>query len=215
MSAITLYDFGLDENCYKVRLMLAALGLPHRLVPVDVIPGGEQRRPPLVWLNPLGTLPILEDRDGARTMVLRDAEAILAYLANRYDPRRIWLPADPFGFGLVLSWLTFSARDLEAAVDARRAALFGGPESPAATARARARRAFRVMEDHMTHRGIEGGDWFVGDGPTLAEIALFPSFALARDFGVEHEAYPALRRWSRRVRALPGFMTMPGIPDYH
>jgi hypothetical protein len=39
--------------------------------------------------------------------------------------------------------------------------------------------------------------------------------ALSRDFGVDHDEYPALRRWARRFRKLPGFLTMPGIPDYH
>ena len=55
----------------------------------------------------------------------------------------------------------------------------------------------------------------VGENATLAEIALFPAIALSRDFGVDHDEYPALRRWMRRVRTIPGFITMPGIPDYH
>jgi len=72
-----------------------------------------------------------------------------------------------------------------------------------------------VMEDHLTRRRFEGSDWFVGASPTLADLALFPAIALSRDFDVDHDEYPALRRWMRRVRALPGFVTMPGIPDYH
>lgn len=67
----------------------------------------------------------------------------------------------------------------------------------------------------MTARGFDNAEWFVGDRPSLAEIALFPAIALSRDFGVDHEAYPALRRWMRRVRSIPGFLTMPGIPDYY
>ena len=41
------------------------------------------------------------------------------------------------------------------------------------------------------------------------------SWLRSRDFGIDHDEYPALRRWARRFRALPGFKTMPGIPDYH
>ncbi len=66
----------------------------------------------------------------------------------------------------------------------------------------------------MTRRGFEGGAWFVGEDPTLADVALFPSIALSRDLGIDHEAYPALRRWMRRVRHLDGFIVMPGIPQY-
>ncbi len=210
MTGLVLHDFELDENCYKVRLLLAALGLTVRRVAVNMLPGAEQTRPPLLLLNPLGTLPILEN--GA--LALRDAEAILAYLAVRYDPARLWLPAEPGGFSATMAWLVFAARDLHAAVLARRHAMFDEPADGPAVGAA-ARRAFRIMEDHATARRLAGADWFVGDGPTLADIALFPSFALSRDFGVEHEAYPALRRWARRVRTLPGFTTMPGIPDYH
>ena len=210
MTGLVLHDFEMDEGCYKVRLALGALGLDYARAPVNMIPAAEQTRPPLLLLNPLGTLPILTD--GA--LVLRDAEAILSYLALRHDPDRSWLPADPAAFGRVMGWLVFAARDLDAAVQARRHAMFDAPVDGPALRKA-ARRAFRAMDDHMTARGFEGADWFVGGGATLADIALFPSFALSRDYGIDHEAYPALRRWARRVRTVRGFTTMPGIPDYH
>lgn len=210
MTELTLHGFELDENCYKVRLALGVLGLAYAKATVNMIPAAEQTRPPLLLLNPLGTLPIL--RDGA--VVLRDAEAILPYLAFRHDPDRTWLPADPAAFGHVMGWLVFAARDLHAAVKARRHAMFDAPADGPAVQKA-ARRAFRAMDDHMTARGLAGATWFVGGSATVADIALFPSFALSRDFGIDHEAYPALRRWARRVRTVPGFTTMPGIPDYH
>lgn len=210
MTGLLLHDFELDEGCYKVRLALGALGVGYVRATVNMIPAAEQARPPLLLLNPLGTLPILTD--GA--VVLREAEAILPYLALRYDPERRWLPADPAAFGQVMAWLIFAARDLQAAVLARRHAMFDAPVDAPAVLKA-ARTAFRAMDDHMTARGLAGADWFVGEAATLADIALFPSFALSRDCGIEHEAYPALRRWARRVRTVPGFTTMPGIPDYH
>jgi glutathione S-transferase len=111
-------------------------------------------------------------------------------------------------------WLAFANRKLAAAALARLHAMFEVPaDGPAAVAAARS--AFRIMEDHITAREFDGGQWFVGDRATLADIALFPSIALSRDAGIEHDRYPALRRWMRRVRTIPGFHTMPGIPDYH
>ncbi len=213
MNAITLYDFEFDEGCYKVRLILAAMGIAFERIAVNMIPGAEQRRLPLLALNPLGTLPILIDRSAGTPLVLRDAEAIMAYLAQRHEPERTWLPRAPDGFGQVMTWLTFSARDLAAPVLARRHAMFGEPADAVAT-QAASLRCFRVMDDHMTAREFDDAAWFVGDGPTLADLALFPSIALSRDIGIDHEAYPALRRWMRRVRTLTGFSTMPGIPDY-
>ncbi|WP_337232438.1 hypothetical protein, partial [Vibrio cholerae] len=88
-----------------------------------------------------------------------EAEAILAYLARRYDSAGTWLPQEPVAFGETLMWLAFATRVLHAATLARRAALFDLPgDGPALEGRARA--AFRVMEDHITLRGFSGLDWF-------------------------------------------------------
>ena len=53
-----------------------------------------------------------------------------------------------------------------------------------------------------------------GDAPTVADIALFPAVALSHDCGIGHEDYPALSLWQRRIRRLPNFLSMPGIPDF-
>jgi glutathione S-transferase len=71
------------------------------------------------------------------------------------------------------------------------------------------------MEDHMTRQRVLGKAFFVANTVTLADLALFPAFALSRDFSIDHDAFPALRRWARQLRAIDGFITMPGIPDYH
>jgi glutathione S-transferase len=210
VSGITLYDFELDEDCYKVRLALAVLGLSYRKVAVNMVPGREHLAPALLGLNPRGSLPILADGD----IALSEAEAIMTYLARAYDGRNTWLPADPKAHGLVAMWLQFAIRDLHAAFLVRRLSMFDDPGDEVALGLA-ARRAFRLMEDHMTAREFDRAAWFVGDKPSLADLALFPAIALSRDFGIEHEAYPALRRWMRRVRTIPGFVTMPGIPDYY
>jgi glutathione S-transferase len=207
---IKLYDYHLDENGFRVRLLLSMLGLSFETVAVDKAPGREQEKPPMLALNPTGTLPILEDGD----VRLFGTAAILAYLAKAYAPDSPWLPANAADFGRVQQWLGFSGRELKPAVDAREAALFTSEGASEADLKA-ARRAFRIMNDHMTLRQIEGHEWFVGDTPTLADLALLPSFALSRDSSIDHDEYPALRRWLRRFRALPGFITMPGVPDYH
>ena len=81
--------------------------------------------------------------------------------------------------------------------------------------RAQARRALRLVDDHLTLQGFKGLGFVAGPDVTLADLMLFPPFALSRDFGIDHDAFPALRNWARRVRTTKGFSTMPGIPDYH
>jgi glutathione S-transferase len=207
---LVLYNYELDESCYKVRLALSLLGLKWQTVAVDVFPGKEHLSPPFLALNPSGRLPILRDGD----LVLHGTEAILAHLAHAHDPSGKWLPAQSKEFAEVMQWLIFSAHDLGVTIAARQHSLFGttGDET---SLRAASSRAIRIMDDHMTARGFAQMEWFAAGHPTLADIALFPAFALSRDFGIDHDEYPALRRWARRFRTLPGFKTMPGIPDYH
>ena len=75
--------------------------------------------------------------------------------------------------------------------------------------------ALRELESHLTEARFAGRIFLVGDGPTIADIACFPNVALAPDGGVSLDDYPSIRLWSRAVRALPGFIEMPGIHRLH
>jgi glutathione S-transferase len=207
---LTLHDYELDDDCYKVRLFLSLLQLPYAKVAVDAYPGREQQTSRYLKLNPLGLLPILTDGD----LVLCEAEAILGYLARKYDGRNIWLPAEAALLGQALQWLAFANGPLKAASSARRRAMLeeaGIDDSAPRTAR----HAFRIMEDHITKCEFGGSGWFVGSAATVADIAMFPAIALSRDFGIDYDEFAALRRWMGRVRILPGFITMPGIPAFY
>lgn len=202
-----LYEFPLDDECYKVRLALSLMGITYRSHPVDMIPGHEHLRPAFLRINPLGTLPVWVDGP----VIVREAAAIVLICARGLKTGN-WLPADPAALAGVMDWMAFSIRNLHAAHQARNCALLG-QEAPSATLRAQVRHSLNVMEDHMVGRHIDGHEWFVDAMPTIADILLFPAFALCRDYGLDHDGFPALRRWMRAVRTLPGFMTMPGIAD--
>ena len=80
---ITIYDYVLSANCYKVRLLLSMLDLEYRSIPVDFHPGKEHKGAEFRRINPMGHIPVIDD-DG---FVLRDAHAILVYLAAEYDAK--------------------------------------------------------------------------------------------------------------------------------
>ena len=103
---LTLYDYELSGSCYKVRLMLGFLGLEHRTRHVDFHPGREHKSDAFLVVNPLGQLPVIDD-DG---YVLRDANAILIYLASAHDPGGCWgFSGDAARNGRVAEWLGFAA----------------------------------------------------------------------------------------------------------
>ncbi|MCC5958949.1 MAG: glutathione S-transferase family protein [Rhodobacteraceae bacterium] len=210
MTNPTLWNYDLDDACYRVRLMASLSGVTLDLRSVDAFPGNEHLGDEMLALNPLGRLPVLEH--GALTLC--QTEAILLHLA-RIGPRgAAFVPSDDAGAARMRDWLFFGARDLAAPSQARAVAMLGAAGDAGALNHA-ARHGLRLLEDHMTAQGFRGQGFVAGARATVADIALFPAFALCRDFNLDHDAFPALRLWARRVRQLDGFITMPGIPDYH
>ena len=207
--ALRLYDYTLSGSCYKVRLLLNFLDLDHEKIAIDFYPGQEHKRAEFLEVNPLGQLPVLDDG----SLRLRDAQAILAYLARRYDPSRRWLPEEPEAFGEVMMWLAFAGGELMAASAARLHDTLGY-QLDIEEARSKARAAFRVLDDHLAERAVFGKMWIVGEHPTIADVACFPYVALAGDGGLGHEDYPCLRNWMHAFRRLDRFHAMSGIPEF-
>ena len=187
---IRLYNYTLSGNCYKVRLLLDFLQLEYDTVAVDFFPGREQETPEFLALNPLGQIPVLEEGD----LRLRDAQAILCYLAKRHDAAGTWLPQDPAAFGQVMMWLSFAGTALVPASAARMHDAFGA-ELDIDLARANAHAAFAILDDHLAEQHIQGRSWLVGAAPTIADVACFPHVALSGDGGIGQERYPSLRIW--------------------
>ncbi len=202
-----LYDYVLSGNCYKIRLLARFLNLKFETVPVDFYPGREHRSPAFREINPLGQIPVLEDGG----LYLRDAQAILVYLANRYDASKQWWPAsDLEKVGLVQQWLSF-ADQITVTASAARLHDMLGYDLDIEAARSGARRLFRVLDDHLTEQEFVGRPWIVGEMPTIADVACFPYTALAADGGVDLTPFKAVQHWLRMVTDLPKFIPMPGI----
>lgn len=205
---IKLYDYELSGNCYKVRLMLSLLGLEYEKVEVEFFPSKAHKSDEFLAINPLGQLPALEDGE----LVLRDAQAILSYLAARYDQQGSWYPLqDPARLAEVNMWLAF-ANDMSNASSAARLAEVFGYELDADAARANAYERFAVLDQQLWFSEHEQHGWVCsGTQPTIADIACFPYVMLADEGGMSLMDYPAIRRWTDRVKSLPGFVVMSGI----
>lgn len=196
---LRLYDFALSGHAHRVRLLLSLLGLEAEQVPVD-LGGGAHKADPFLALNPFGQVPVLQDGD----TILADSNAILVYLALRYDRSGTWYPLEPVAAAAVQRWLSVAAGELSAGpAAARRVAVFGAPLDPEPL-RSAAHRLFGVVDAHLRSRRF-----LTGDTPTIADVALYAYTARAPEGGVTLDGYPAVRDWLGRVEALPGFLPMP------
>lgn len=195
-----LHDLDVSGNCYKVRLFAALSGMKLDLVPID-LHAGAHHAPAFHALNPFDEVPVLEDEG----LVLRDSQAILIYLAGKRNDQH-WWPQEPAAQAMIAEWLSVAASEIRNGPNtARLIRKFGYPLDMADALR-RTNRLLPILDAHLQAR-----DWFALDRPTIADCALFPYLALCSEGGIDLTPYPALRRWLDRVRALPGFITMPGL----
>lgn len=204
-----LYDYVLSPNCYKARLMAALTGQKLETQALDVYPGDAHRQPEFLAMNPAGTLPVLQQGD----LTLTDSAAILVYLAKLAGGA--WMGDDtPADAARLQNWLAFAQRLSDSLGQARLHDMLNAPLDIDA-ARADGVVCLRQLEAALFEAHLAGHAFLLGDQPSIADIACFPHVALAGDGGVSIDAYPAIRLWMRAVRALAGFVEMPGIHRLH
>jgi len=192
---IKLYDLALSGNAHKCRLLLSMLGVEYESVPVDFAKG-EHKAPEYLAVNPFGQVPALTDGD----VTLRDSGAILIYLAGKYGAGD-WLPSAPNELAEIVSWLSFSANEINNGMTlARFAVAFKGPGIDIATAQRRGGRALKLLDAHL-----EGREWLALGRPSLAEFVCHPLVSVWRDAELDIADYPATAAWLERFQALPGW----------
>jgi glutathione S-transferase len=202
----TLYSMQRSGNSYKVRLALAKLGIPFRLIEVDILKG-ESRTPDFLSKNPNGQVPLLEAAPGR---YLAESNAILWYIAGG----TALAPEERIDRFEALQWMFFEQHSLEPNIGA---AFFwltmvkGGRELQRHAFEdwmEEGYRALGVMEKHLRDRRF-----FVTDHYTIADIALYAYTHLAHECDFDLSAFPAIRGWLKRVAAEPGHVAMDWQPE--
>ena len=161
-------------------------------MPVDIF-AGDTLTDAYAAINPLRETPVLELDSGER---LAQSAAILWFLAEG----TAFLPEDRFERAQVAQWLSFEQERIMGGIANPRFRLLTGREGPGLQARlATGRDALEVLDAHLAAR-----EWVVGDGPTIADLALFAYISRAADAGLSCPAHVAA--WLERIRALPGFV---------
>ena len=195
---IRLYTHPLSGHAHRVALMLSLLKLPFERVDVDLFKGAH-KTPDFLAKNPFGQIPVIEDGD----VVLPDSNAILTYLALKYDPGRTWLPRDPEAAAQVQRWLSVAAGPLAAGPSSARLVVLLGAKLDHERCKTIAHQLYTVVDAHLAARSF-----LVGDGPTIADVALYSYTVLAPEGGIALEPYPHVRAWLGHIEALPGFLPM-------
>jgi glutathione S-transferase len=198
---VILYNSAISGNCYKVRLLLAHLGIAYETREVEVV-DRTAPRDELAGLNPALRVPTLVLDDGRP---LAESNAILWYFGDGTH----WVPDDAYERAQVLQWLFFEQYDHEPAIAVARFLVSYSQlpreryESRLPRLQADGRKALAAMNRHLAAR-----EWFVGAGPTIADIALYAYTHAAGEGEFDLGPYAHVREWLARVAALRGHVSI-------
>jgi glutathione S-transferase len=198
---MTLYDYMVSGNGYKVRLVLGHLGLPYKLVECDILKG-ETRTPEFLSKNPNGRIPTLQLDDGT---FLSESDAIIWYLADGTP----LVPKDRLARAQTLQWMFFEQYSHEPYIAVAR---FWKHVLPTLTQLQEMRlpdimksgyAALDVMEKQLATV-----PFFVASTYGLADIALYAYTHVAEEGGFDLSPYPKINAWLERVASQRGHVTI-------
>jgi glutathione S-transferase len=190
-----LFDNLDSGNGYKVRLLLAQLGLRYDWTDLD-IDAGATRTPEFLERNLNGRIPTLELDDGTN---LAESNAILWYLAEG----SAFVPSDRLGRAQTLQWMFFEQYSHEPYVATPRFIVKHLPDNHSRRAElperlAKGRAALGVMDAHLKSRRF-----FAAERYTIADIALYAYTHVAPEGGHDLAPYANVRGWLALVAQQP------------
>lgn len=197
---LTVFGDNRSGNCLKVKWLLDVFGRDYRWVETDVM-SGATRSTEFLTMNPAAQVPAVVFDDG-RT--LAQSNAIIGW----FGEGTAFVPADPWARAKMYEWLfweQYSHEPYIAVARFQRAFLGKAADEIEPRLMERGRAALERMEAALTD-----ADWLVGEGPTLADLALVAYTRVAHEGGFELRPYPAVRRWIGRVEAAFGIQSSPG-----
>ncbi len=202
----TLYSMRRSGNCYKVRLALAQLDIPHELIEIDILKG-DTRTPEFLAMNPSGHVPLLKAAPGR---YIAESNAILWYIAGNTP---LFPETDRAERAEMLQWMFFEQHSLEPNIGAAYfwlALVKGGRELQQHALEdwmQEGYRALGVMEKHLANR-----QFFAANRYSIADIALYAYTHLAHQCDYDLAGFPAVRGWLDRVAAQPNHVAMDWQP---
>ncbi len=192
-----LYCFGQSGNAYKAALTMALAGVDWEPVFIDFF-NGANRTPEFRKINVMGEVPVLID--GYHTMTQSGVmQYHIARLSGKFDGETQAEKDE------VMRWILWDNHKMSSQAGATRFQMNFLPEdkrSPDVIAwlQGRMRAAYKTLDN-----ALEGRDWLVGDGITLADIACCGYLYYPEEFGFSRKDWPNIDTWLDRIAALDGW----------
>lgn len=198
---IDLY-FWPTPNGYKAAIMLAELGLPHNVIPIDIT-AGEQFRPEFLKINPNNKVPAIVDHDGPHNepFAVFESAVILIYLAEKTG--RL-LPGDAGKRYEALQWLVFQNTTMGPMLgQAHHFMVYASEKIDYAIERydREVGRIYNILEKRLGEREYLAGEY------SVADISTFPWIRTRKLHRRDLKDYPNIDRWYQAIKDRPGVRT--------
>ena len=186
-------------NGLRASVALEEAGLAYRAHKIDLAKG-EQRSAEFLKLNPAGLIPVILDDSaaGGKPLALSQSGAIMLYAAEKSGKL---LPRDPARRALALQWLMQAGSDVSGASNAVFQMEMRAPEKSATNLEYLKKRLIDFFS--VCDRRLEGRD-FLADELSVADLMLYPNFALRKPMLDAAGGLPNLQRWGAALAARPG-----------
>ncbi|MFM0277645.1 maleylacetoacetate isomerase [Paraburkholderia sediminicola] len=200
-----LYNYFRSTSSYRVRIACNLKGLSYEYIPVHLNRnGGEQFAADFSSLNPQQLVPLLIDG----TLLISQSLAIIEYLDECY-PDVALLPTASIDRVRVRQLSQYIACEMHPLNNLRVLKYLTGPlqlsvEQKQAWTVHWLRTGLEALERELNGSAARGKFCF-GNTPTMADCCLVPQLYSARRFGIDVDAYPALRAIDAECQTLDAF----------
>jgi len=184
-----------------VRWMLEEIGQPYRTELLEY--GTTMKGPVYLAINPMGKVPAIRHGD----MVVTEAAAICAYLADAFPAARLAPPPGDRLRGPYYRWLFYGAGPLEAAWTNKAMGFVAPPERERMAGYGRFETVVDVLE-----QAVSRSEYLVGDTLTAADVYIGSGIGFGMQFGMI-EKRPAFERYCQRLNARPAAQRAKEIDD--
>ena len=186
-------------NGWKISIMLEELGLPYKVIPVN-IRAGEQFLSEFLAISPNNRIPAIVDHapdDGGEPFSVFETGAILIYLAEKTGR---FLPKDLRGRTEALEWLFWQMANLGPMLGQNHHfKTYAAEKIPYAINRYvnETNRLYGVLNKRLDGREFVAGEY------SIADMASYPWIVPHERQGQNLDDFPHLKRWFEAIRARP------------
>ncbi|XP_073814215.1 glutathione S-transferase 1-like [Musca autumnalis] len=190
-----LYYTPRSPPCRAVLLTAAALGVELELRAMN-LKDGDHLTPEFLKLNPLHTIPVLDD-DG---VVITDSHVICSYLADKYAVDESMYPKDKLKRMEVDARLYFECGHLFPRVRIMvEPIIYFGHHDIEPEKVSYMQKAYDGLE-----KALANSKYLCGDNLTIADLCCISSVSTGMLFApIEEDKFPKLKAWVERLSELP------------